>query len=96
MRDPSAAPRISTGDNRAEANLSGLHPFVSPANFCEGIGLGQHLDFAFGDELEGLVQILAAVLLAAQHPDASHDQVADRQRQRLWLEAHDDQPPVRT
>jgi hypothetical protein len=84
--------RVTDSDYRAEADLPLLDAFVGSGDLVERISFRHHLNFAGGGDLERFIEVFAAVLLAAENPDAAHDEIAGMDRQRFVLETHEHQP----
>ena len=81
--------------HRAKSRLALRDSIVGFMELVEGIGLGHHLHLALGGEVEGLVEEVAAVLLAAQDADPFHDQISGRNGERLGFETHQHETSIR-
>jgi hypothetical protein len=57
-----------------------LDALVGCGNLVESVSFRDDLNFAGGGDLERFVEIFAAVLLAAENPDAAHDEIAGMER----------------
>ena len=62
---------------------------------CQWVRLHNGFNFSFRYEIKRFVKIFGAVLLAANYSNALSDEIHQRDRKRLRVGAHRDEPAVR-
>ncbi len=81
-------------DHRAEADFAFGDAFVRTGYLVQRVGFGEDLHLASCRIVQGLLEILAPVLLRADDLDPAHDEITRRHGQRLGRKPHDDEAPV--
>ena len=82
-------------EDGAEARLAVDDTLIRLRSLAQWVRLDYRFNFSLRYEIKGFVEIFGAVLLAANYPDALHDKVHQRDRKRLRVGSHGDQPAVR-
>src|SRR5262245_270660 len=82
-------------EDGAEAGLTLGYALIGLCSFGQWVGFSYRFHFVLGYVIEGFVQILGAILLAADDLDALEEQFDQRDRNRFCVGAHNDEPPVR-
>src|SRR5262249_37602647 len=83
------------GDDRAKADLPLLDALVRLADLVEPVRFGHDPHLPARGDRRRLVKVFAAVLLAPDDLDPPHQEIERRNRERLGLGAHEDEPAVR-
>src|SRR5215472_4002858 len=81
-------------EDGAEAGLALHHSLISLWSLGQWVRLDYRFDFPLRYEIKGFVEVFGAVLLAANDTNALGDKVHQRNRKRLCVRAHGDQPAV--
>src|SRR5258708_3501789 len=79
----------------AEARLAVDDTLIRLRGLSQWVRLDYRFNFSLRDEIKCFVEISGPVLLAANDPNALHDEVHQRDRKRLRVGSHCDQPTVR-
>src|SRR2546427_92820 len=82
-------------DHGPEAHFAFGNSVVSSIHFGQWVRLCDDLHLSLRDVVQRFVQVFAPVLLRADDLDAAEDQIRRRHGQRLRLEAHQHEAPVR-
>src|SRR5713226_4808337 len=75
-------------EDGAEPGLALRNALVGLRRLCHYVRLDARFDFSLCSEIKGFVEIFGAVLLTANDPNALRDQVRQRNRKRLHVDAH--------
>src|SRR5690242_11829337 len=82
-------------EDSAKAGSALRNALVSLRSFGQWVSFNYRFNFSLGYVIQGFVEILGAILLAADDFDSFEEQLAQRDRKRFRVGAHNDEPAVR-
>src|SRR4029077_310041 len=82
-------------EDSAKAGSALRNALVSLRSFGQWVGFNYRFNFSLGYVIQGFVEILGAILLAADYFDSFEEQLDQRDRKRFRVGAHNDEPAVR-
>src|SRR5713101_5701219 len=91
----SAAKAALHRQDGAEARLAIDDTLIRLRSLGQRVRLDYRFNLPLRYEIKRFVEIFGAVLLAANYPNALHDEVHQRDRKRLRVGSHCDEPAVR-
>ena len=94
MAYSAAARAVLHRQDGAEARLAVDDTLIRLRSLSQWVRLDYRFNFSLRYEIKGFVEIFGAVLLAANYPNALHDEVHQRDRKRLRADSHGDEPSV--
>src|SRR5437868_15079284 len=81
-------------EDGAEPGLPLRNTLVGLRCLCQWIRLYNRFDFSVRYEIKRFIKIFGTVLLASNYSNALRDEICQRDRKRLRVGAHGDQPAV--
>src|SRR5258708_8014694 len=86
--------RLLHCEDGAEPGRSLDNALISLRSFGQRVGLDYRFNSSLGYVIQGFVKVFRAILLAADDFDALEEQLDQRDRKRLRVSTHNDEPAV--